>query len=124
MFYEFYTIKLMRHAYYRFLQLKHALHGDSELFKKLDSTSNQLLNVIALHHANRDALTVTSALALKAIASRSALYEKLNELVKLGLITKDSIYMNRKGKILVPTILADEYFSSLGCAIEASLIEK
>jgi DNA-binding MarR family transcriptional regulator len=100
------------------------MHEGSELFGNMDYTSNQLLNVIARHHANRDPLTVTTAIALKSIASQTTLYRKLNELIKLGLIQKDYKFMDRKTKYLIPTEISDEYFSSLGNAIERALLDK
>lgn len=80
----------------------------------IDETAKQLLNVIALRHAQGRSLNVTDAMALSSIASPATVHRKLDALRESGLIEQKFEGKNRRTKYLTPTTLADNYFSSIG----------
>ena len=113
----------MKATYLRFLQLTHALIDESEYLESVDETAIQLLNVIALNHANGKSLTVTEAMQLSSIASQATIHRKLVLLMESGLIEQTFEGKNRRTKYLVPTKIADKHFSKLGDAMmQATLI--
>jgi DNA-binding MarR family transcriptional regulator len=112
----------MKATYLRFLQLTHAIHDGSSHLESVDETAKQLLNVIAVHHANGKPLTVTEAMALSLIASQATIHRKLDVLLEIGLIEQKFEGKNRRTKYLVPTKLADEHFANLGKAMVQVLV--
>ncbi|BDU52666.1 hypothetical protein [Limnohabitans sp. INBF002] len=108
----------MKSTYLRFLQLLHVVDGNSTQLVDIDEVAKQLLNVIALHHAQGKTLTVTEAMALGSVASPATIHRKLDDLREVGLIEQIFEGKNRRTKYLVPTQAADTYFSSLGDVIK------
>ena len=102
----------MRETYLRFLSLAQALDGAS--VPTVDETGRHLLQLIALRHAQGNALTVTDAMAMSAVASPATIHRKLDALREAGLIDQTFEGKNRRTKYLVPTAVADAYFAKLG----------
>ena len=94
------------------------MDGNSTSLVDIDETAKQLLNVIARHHAQGKALTVTEAMALSSVASPATIHRKLDDLREVGLIEQIFEGKNRRTKYLVPTQAADKYFSNLGDVIK------
>ena len=102
----------MRETYLRFLSLAQALDGSS--VPTVDETARHLLQLIALRHAQGNALTVTDAMAMSTVASPATIHRKLDALREAGLIEQTFEGKNRRTKYLVPTAVADAYFAKLG----------
>ena len=102
----------MRETYLRFLSLAQALDGAS--VPTVDETARHLLQLIALRHAQGNALTVTDAMAMSAVASPATIHRKLDALREAGLIDQTFEGKNRRTKYLVPTVATDAYFAKLG----------
>jgi DNA-binding transcriptional ArsR family regulator len=102
----------MLKTYLRFLSLVDAI--DSSSVSSVDETSKYLLQLIALRHAQGNALTVTEAMVMSAVASPATIHRKLDALREAGLITQIFEGKNRRTKYLVPTPVADAYFAKLG----------
>jgi DNA-binding MarR family transcriptional regulator len=77
---------------------------------------------LALSHMHDMTLTVKTAMALSSIASSATIQRKIDVLCKFGLIDKVFDDKNRRTKYLVPTAVANQYFSSLGDAMKQSLM--
>jgi DNA-binding MarR family transcriptional regulator len=112
----------MKNIYLRFLSLANAIEGASTPLSQVDETAKQLLEVIALHHAQGKALTVTDAMAMASIASPATLHRKLDDLREQGLIAQIFEGKNRRTKYLVPTKVADKYFANLGKVMAQAIV--
>jgi DNA-binding transcriptional ArsR family regulator len=104
----------MKNTYLRFLSLMHAMDPASGALSSVDEVAKQLLNTIALRHADNKPLTVTEAMTMGAIASPATLHRKIDDLREAGLIEQVFEGKNRRTKYLVPTPAADKYFANLG----------
>lgn len=111
----------MKKTYLRFIALAHVLEGTTAPVSTVDSTAQQLLNVIASNHAQDKTMTVTDAMALTSIASPATIHRKLDDLRVAGLIEQSFAANNRRTKYLTPTKAADSYFSSLGEVMKQSI---
>lgn len=111
-----------KQIYMRFLNLLHALEGGQHA-PEMDLEAKKLLEVIAVHDANKSPLTVTAAMNLGHIASPATIHRKLDVLRELGMI--DSVYegKNRRTKYLIPTQAALDYFESVGQAMTKALAQ-
>jgi DNA-binding transcriptional ArsR family regulator len=111
-----------KQIYMRFLNLLHALEG-GENAPEMDLEAKKLLEVIAVHEANKNPLTVTAAMNLGHIASPATIHRKLDVLRELGMI--DTVFegKNRRTKYLVPTQAAHDYFDSVGKAMTEALAQ-
>ncbi len=109
-----------KQIYMRFLNLLHALEGSDDA-PAMDLEAKKLLEVIAVHDANKTPLTVTAAMALAHIASPATIHRKLDVLRELGMV--DTVFegKNRRTKYLVPTQTAHDYFHSLSKAMTQAL---
>lgn len=112
----------MNSTYLRFLALVHALDGSSNEIALIDETAKQLLKVISVSHANDKKLTITDAMALSSIASPATIHRKLDDLREAGLIEQTFEGNNRRTKYLVPTSIANSYFSSVGEVMQKALL--
>jgi DNA-binding MarR family transcriptional regulator len=110
----------MQSTYLRFLALAHAINSPSES-SDIDETAKQLLNVIAVKHAEGKSMSVSEAMALDSIASPATIHRKLNDLLEVGLIEQKFAANNRRTKYLAPTEAADNYFETLGNAMKQSI---
>ena len=109
-----------KQVYMRFLNLLHALEGGVQA-PAIDLEAKKILEVIAVHDANNNPLTVTAAMALNHIASPATIHRKLDVLRELGMI--DTVFegKNRRTKYLVPTQAAHDYFDSVGKVMTQAL---
>lgn len=109
-----------KQIYMRFLNLLHALEGGDQA-PAMDLEAKKILEVIAVHEANKTPLTVTAAMALSHIASPATIHRKLDVLRELGMI--DTVFegKNRRTKYLVPTQTAHDYFDSVGKVMTQAL---
>ncbi len=112
----------MKNLYLRFLSLANAIDGSATQLSNVDETAKQLLHVIALHHAQGKALTVTDAMAMASIASPATIHRKLDDLRESGLIAQTFEGKNRRTKYLVPTKVADKYFANLSKVMEQAAV--
>ena len=103
-------------TYIRFINLTHALSSEWE-GTGIDLLSLRLLEAIAIAHSEGNALTVTDAIALNAIASPATMHRKLTSLLNAKLIEQVFEGKNRRTKYLVPTVQASNYFEQLGKAL-------
>jgi DNA-binding MarR family transcriptional regulator len=103
-------------TYIRFINLTHALISEWE-GTDIDLLSLRLLEAIAIAHSEGNALTVTDAMALNAIASPATMHRKLTSLLDAKLIEQVFEGKNRRTKYLVPTVQASNYFEQLGKAL-------
>ena len=111
-----------KHIYLRFLNLVHALEG-SQKTPAMDLDAKKLLEVIAVRNAQKQALTVTDAMALNTIASPATIHRKLDQLRELGMI--DTVFegKNRRTKYLVPTQAAHDYFEDISQVMHEALTQ-
>lgn len=110
----------VREHYLRFLALAQTISTPTGNSAPVDLLSQKLLEVIALRHIQGEAMTVTDAMSLSKIASPATLHRKLDQLREAGLIEQTFHEDNRRTKYLVPTKLADQYFSNLSKALVAA----
>ena len=111
----------MKTVYIRFLAAALAVDSLSE-FGNVDETAKQLLNIIALRHAQGKAITVSEAMELNTIASPATIHRKLDVLLDVGLIKQFFIGKNRRKRYLEPTKVANKYFDSLGELMKQALL--
>jgi DNA-binding MarR family transcriptional regulator len=111
----------MKNVYLRFLALSNAINGASTQLSKVDQTAKQLLQVIALRHEQGKAMTVSEAMEMASIASPATIHRKLDDLRESGLIEQTFVGKNRRTKYLVPTKVADKYFTNLGEMMKQTL---
>ena len=111
----------MSKVYLRYLRIALAVDIFNNNIDSIDSTALELLNQIAVHHFEDNALTVSQCLALKKIASPATIHRKLDELREAGLIEQIFKNKDRRTKYLVPTKLADAYFAKLSKAITSAV---
>jgi DNA-binding MarR family transcriptional regulator len=107
----------MKEYYFRFLALAQTLSAPMENTDSVDLLSQRLLEVIALRQNQGEPMTVTDAMSLRKIASPATLHRKLDQLLEARLIEQTFSDGNRRTKYLVPTKVADQYFSNLSKAI-------
>ena len=110
----------MKEQYLRFLALAQVISAPTGNAEPVDLLSQKLLEVIALRHNQGKAMTVTDAMSLSKIASPATLHRKLDQLREADLIEQTFHEDNRRTKYLVPTKLADQYFSNLSKALVAA----
>jgi Fe2+ or Zn2+ uptake regulation protein len=110
----------MKSTLIRFLQLKDVLSGQ-HIDAEIDLTAQKLLEVLTLHHAQERALTVTDVMQLQSIASPATLHRKLSILLEHGYVDLVFEGKNRRTKYVHPTEKTNQFFNSLGKAIQESL---
>jgi Fe2+ or Zn2+ uptake regulation protein len=108
--------------YLRFLNLIHALDSGHQT-PAMDLDAKKLLEVIAVHHAQGQPLTVTDAMALSAIASPATIHRKLDQLRELDMVHTIFEGKNRRTKYLIPTQAAHDYFEKISAAMQQALAE-
>jgi DNA-binding MarR family transcriptional regulator len=107
--------------YHQFLMSAEVIEASHEAILCIDPTAKKLLEIIAVRQAMGNPMTVADAMALSDLASSATLHRKIDMLREAGLI--DMIFgdKNRRTKYLVPTDLANDYFSKMGRAFLESL---
>jgi DNA-binding transcriptional ArsR family regulator len=104
----------MKTLYLRFLQLANAIRRESLLV--LDENAVALLNEIALKHYLGAPMTVSQAMNLATMGSQTTLHRRLDALREAGFIDQVFQGPDRRIKYLIPTALAQAYFSKMGTA--------
>ena len=104
----------MKSTYLRYLEMTQSLVKINHCIQAIDETAKRILEIIALSHAQDRPLTVSEAMALEPIASPGTIHRKLDMLRELGLINQIFQGDNRRTKYLVTTLVADDYFETLG----------
>ena len=102
------------HLYFRFLQIANAIQ--KAILPALDENSMALLNTIALKHSQGEPMTVSQAMGLAALGSQSTLHRRLDALRVAGFIDQVPQGLDRRIKYLIPTALAQAYFSKMNTA--------
>ena len=105
-----------KQIYMRFLNLLHALEG-GENAPEMDLEAKKLLEVIAVHEANKNPLTVTAAMNLGHIASPATIHRKIDDLRIAGLVDTEFQGDNRRTKYLTPTPRARKYFDKVNALL-------
>lgn len=111
----------MLNVYLRFLSLVEVLDCSICIHPKLDETSKKLLEVIAAKHNQNIPMSVSEAMTIKKLAKPATIHRKLRKLIDSGLIEHIFQGKNRRTKYLVPTNVANEYFSHLGSLMEQAI---
>jgi hypothetical protein len=78
-----------------------------------------LFVVIALRHSRDQAMTVSEAMSLQAIASSAALHQRIDDLREVGMICVIYKGVDRRTKYLIPTEKGDHYLSMMGDFLRA-----
>jgi DNA-binding transcriptional ArsR family regulator len=104
--------------YLRFLNLS---LGVCTNLVEVDLLALRLLESIGVAHSNGDALTVTDAMSLSAIASPATMHRKLNDLLEAGLIEQVYEGKNKRTKYLHLTNKANTYFANMGSAMLSAI---
>ena len=104
----------MSNLYFRFLQIANAIQKES--IPALDENSIALLNRVALTHSQGRPMTVSQAMGLTALGSQTTLHRRLDALREAGFIEQVFQGPDRRIKYLVPTEVAQAYFSKMGSA--------
>jgi DNA-binding MarR family transcriptional regulator len=107
--------------YHQFLICATAIDASHEAVRRIDLIAKKLLEVIAIKHSMGIPMTVGDAMAMPALASPATLHRKIDMLREAELIEMIFTDKNRRTKYLVPTDLANDYFSKMGRAVLESL---
>ena len=89
--------------------------------KHHDPVLRELLDLVCLHHATGNPMTVSRAMNLSVLASPATLHRKLDMLVADGFLTHEFEGKNRRTKYLVPTMSACAYMELMSKAIERAV---
>lgn len=104
-------------TYLRFLNLTQYIH-DKTGFPEMDPVEERLLNALAVAwYAGKD-VRVIEALGLPAAISSSTAHRRLKSLRRKGMVGLEQDKVDSRIKYVVATDLADEYFTTLGTAME------
>lgn len=104
----------MKSIYLSFLALADSLTTQTTSLQNLDLDAKKLLEIIAVHNARQQPLTVTQVMQMHAIASPATIHKKINQLQTAGLINMEHQGSNRRTKYLTTTPKADSYFEEIG----------
>ena len=106
-------------TYLRFLNLVKAVHQLPD-FPKLDPVEERLLHLFATVWHAEQKITVLQAMAIYDDVSSTTAHRRLKSLRKKGVIALVSDEIDTRIKYVMPTPVADRYFSQLGkCLNEA-----
>ena len=106
---------------YQYLMHAATIDAGHEAIRRIDLIAKKLLEVIAIKHSMGIPMTVGGAMAMPALASPATLHRKIDMLREAELIDMIFIGKNRRTKYLIPTDLANDYFSKMGKAVLKSL---
>lgn len=106
---------------YQYLIHAAAIDASHQAIRRIDLIAKKLLEVIAVKHSMGIPMTVGDAMSMSALASPSTLHRKIDMLREAGLIDMIFVGKDRRTKYLVPTDLANDYFSTMGRAVLESL---
>ena len=107
----------MSTSYLRFLNLASAIR-DMNLFPKMDSVEESLLNSVALAAANKNPLTVLQAIEILPNVSKSTVHRRLKVLRKSGLVELLGDVRDERIRYVMPTQLAQRYYEALAACLK------
>ena len=104
-------------TYLRFLNLVQAIR-EIPTFPVMDPVEERLLTMLAAvwHHEKK--ITVLEAMSLTHEISATTAHRRLKTLRKKGMIDLDIDQSDSRVKYVVPTMLAKQYFTALGHALD------
>ncbi|WP_211260323.1 winged helix-turn-helix domain-containing protein [Xenophilus azovorans] len=104
-------------TYLRFLNLANAIRS-LPLFPALDAVEERVLNVLAATWATGAKLTVLEAMQLQVDSSATTVRRRLQTLRQKGLIEFQPDQTDSRIKYVMPTAVAQNYFSKLGRCLD------
>ncbi len=103
--------------YLRFLNLINAIRK-IPTFPNLDPVEERLLNQLAATWHAGNKISVLEAMGLSTEISATTAHRRLKTLIKKGMIALDVDQTDSRIKYVVPTALTNDYFTSIGQALE------
>ena len=108
-------------TYLKFLNLVQAVRALPS-FPAMDAVEERLLNMLAAAWQTGRQITVLEAMDLSHEISPATIHRRLKTLREKGLIALDTDRIDSRVKYVVPTPLANKYFSKLSeCLAKASV---
>lgn len=107
---------LQSQVYLKFLNLAQKVRT-LPAFPILDALEERLLNVLAVEWADGRSVTVLSAMGILVDASPTTLHRRLKSLRAKGVIDLHIDQVDNRIKYVVPTDLAQRYFSQMGACM-------
>lgn len=107
--------------YLRFLYLMRTVKQSMQT--NADPVEEQMLNLLGAMWYEDKKVTVLEAMSLMPEISATTLHRRLKTLRIKGFISMDMDELDNRVKYVVPTALANEYFSKLGKGIEEAAKE-
>jgi len=104
-------------TYLRFLNLVQAIK-QIPTFPAMDPVEERLLSMLGVNWHNGKKVSVLEAMGLSTEISATTAHRRLKTLRKKGLIDLDTDKIDSRVKYVVPTALAEQYFVTLGQAID------
>ena len=104
-------------TYLRFLNLVQAIK-QIPTFPAMDPVEERLLSMLGVNWHNGKKVSVLEAMGLSTEISATTAHRRLKTLRKKGLIELDTDKIDSRVKYVVPTALAEQYFVTLGQAID------
>jgi hypothetical protein len=104
-------------TYLRFLNLVQAIR-QIPTFPTMDPVEERLLSMLGVNWHNGKKVSVLEAMGLSTEISATTAHRRLKTLRKKGLIELDTDKIDSRVKYVVPTALAEQYFVTLGQAID------
>ena len=104
-------------TYLRFLNLVHAIKQIPS-FPAMDPVEERLLSMLGVSWHNGKKVSVLEAMSLSTEISATTAHRRLKTLRKKGMIELDTDKIDSRVKYVVPSALAEQYFFTLGQAID------
>ena len=112
------TVNQFPLAYTRFLDLVHNAQS-MPLFPRLEPSEERILNVLAVQwNSSGPRVSLCQAMAASSEASPKTFQRRLAKLEEKGLIAFQSVAEDKRGRYIVPTPLANQYFTQLGHCLQ------
>jgi DNA-binding MarR family transcriptional regulator len=104
-------------TYLCFLNLVHAIK-QIPTFPAMDPVEERLLAMLGVNWHHGKKVSVLEAMGLSTEISATTAHRRLKTLRKKGMIDLDTDKVDSRVKYVVPTALAEQYFVTLGQAID------
>jgi len=104
-------------TYLRFLNLVHAIK-QIPTFPAMDPVEERLLAMLGVNWHHGKKVSVLEAMGLSTEISATTAHRRLKTLRKKGMIDLDTDKVDSRVKYVVPTTLTEQYFVTLGQAID------
>lgn len=109
-----------KNSYFDFLlRCEHEQATISQSSAHISSKLMALFVLLAMKHAEGQAMSVSQTMALPGIASSAALHKRIDDLREAGMICVMFKGSDRRTKYLVPTEKANRYLSLMGDLLKA-----